>query len=203
MILALVCAAPAGASPIYEVALDTSSLAGSVDAFAIAFQLLDGDGFQNTSVTIADLAFGAGGSTSGVPVEIGGVSVSPAGVVTMEDAAFFTAFTQAFVPGDRLSFALGFVSAGPAGPTPDSFAMAILLNGVEYPTTHFASQFLVIDFDGAVDIETYEGLPVAGRPYDLSAPVVAPVAEPATLTLVGLGALGLVHVVRRRRQRRH
>jgi hypothetical protein len=65
-------------------------------------------------------------------------------------------------------------------------------------TSHPASILLAVDFDGTPRLETYGAAP--GTSYPVQEPQVETiVAEPGTLTLVGLGILAWRRASRRRR----
>jgi hypothetical protein len=174
------------------VSLDTSTLVGVPGIFEIDFQLNDGSGTGDGSntATIGDFDFGGGAAVGSPPFLAGGASGDLSTVVTITDSQFLNVFSQEFVPGAMLRFFLDLTTNVDAGPTPDQFSFAILLDGLEIATDGPASELLSIDLDSAVPaINTYAGI---DPDLPLAAPQAAVVPEPGTLLLLaaGLTALG-------------
>lgn len=168
---------------------DTSGLAGG--SYTLAFDLTDGDGTANTTVTIDTFGFG-GGSAAALPGSvIGGATGNANSAIVIADSTFFSSFEQDFVAGTSLSFNVTF--AGGAVGTPDGLAFYILQGGVPVATT---------DGGGLDRLLFSEILDLAGAPdvtSTQSALVASNVPEPLTLSLFGLG--GAIVAARRIRAR--
>lgn len=175
------------AAPIvsYLVTLDTTVLIGGT--YNLEFQLNDGDGVQNSKVTLHDFAFGGGSAVAGTTT-VGGVSGNAGSSVVMQDVNFFNEFIQGFNAGSALSFAITFESDA-SGSVPDEFSFAILNSSlVELQTTGSGNQLLSIDAsNGAFALATYSGVASPGDPT-LGTPTVTGVPEPGSLALVVLAA---------------
>lgn len=192
---------------ILTVELDTSPLSGSgFGPFAIAFDLINGDGVaSNTSVVVSDFDFGGGGLT-GSPDLFGDVSVSSDPLtITLGDSEFFNGFEQGFAPGNLLRFNLTITTSSDEG-TPDSFAF-FLLGGDGFPllTDGPADEILFLEMSGGgVSLSQSFATRDSSGNLLLDAPGVAVVPEPGTLTLaftcaVPLVAIGVHRAWRRRR----
>lgn len=107
----------------YHVSLDTMALRGSTNTFGLDFQLLDGDGLNNSSAVVHSFSF-SGGAPRGTPVYIGGGSGSLLSEVLLSDLEFYNEVFQGFIPGTLLTFDLTLDSTA-TGLTPDSFAFGI------------------------------------------------------------------------------
>src|SRR5215469_6858950 len=100
--LALLAAARASKADSFNVSLDTSSLTGTQ---TLAFELTDGDGVVDNSITLTNFSLG-GGSVAAPADYLGstGVSGDIASGVSMDDSSLSIAiFTQQFNPGSSLS----------------------------------------------------------------------------------------------------
>jgi len=198
----------------FTVTIDTTTLAayGTPPApFALEFQLIDGDGTVNNTVTLSNFDFGTSGGVSGSPTTTGGASGDLSGTVTLTDSSFFNEFIQGFTPSatDPLSFLLD-TTENVEPLTPDAFSLAIFdSSGTGIPTSFF-DVFLQINITNPLIIATYAsdttqsppGCPTCA-PVDISAPVVQPVVvpvpEPGTLLLLISGAASALLSQRRRR----
>ncbi len=191
----LLCSLTLHAAPVvsYRVTLDTTALVGGT--YSMEFQLNDGDGVQNSDVTLYDFAFGGGSAIAGATT-IGGVSGEAGSSVAMQDVDFFNEFIQGFNAGSTLSFAITFESDA-SGSVPDQFSFAILNSSLlELQTTGSGNQLLSIDAsNGAFVLATYSGIASPGEPT-LGTPTVTEVPEPGSLALVAL-AVFLLPVARR------
>ena len=117
---------PVGATPLYLVSLNTSTLGAGT--FYLDFQLNDGGGsLGDNTVALTDFAFG-GGSATGAPLITGNASGTVGTGVTLTDSAI-TDFTQAFLPGTGLSFLMSLPTRQVDLP-PDLFTLAILDSGL-------------------------------------------------------------------------
>src|SRR5262245_8804966 len=176
----------------FTVTIDTTGLAayGTPPApFALEFQLIDGDGTVNNTVTLSNFDFGAGGGSSGAPTTTGGASDDLSGTVILTDSSFFNEFIQGFIPSatDPLSFLLD-VTENVEPLTPDAFSLAIFdSSGTGIPTIFF-DVFLQIDITNPLTVATYAsdttqsppGCPTC-LPVNIGAPTVqatTPVPEP-------------------------
>lgn len=173
-------------------ALDTSGLNPAAGVYSLDFQLTSNDASGANSATIASLSI-AGGAllSSQAYAPQGGFSGSLASAVVLTTSAFFSSFTQDFTPGSMLSFVLDLTNVAPTGPIPDAFSFAILLNGIELATN---------DPSGANKLLTYD-LVGGGSPVGTANGLVAsaPVPEPSTYALFGLGLVVLLGARARRR----
>src|SRR5262245_13193309 len=97
----------ARADAIFNVSLNTSNLTVAPGSpFGLYFQLTDGGGTANNSVTLSDFDFGGGGLLGGTEFFAGGVTGDPGAGLTLTDSGFFSFFFQGFTPGNVLSFVL-------------------------------------------------------------------------------------------------
>lgn len=204
--------AQARADYLYRVQMDTSSLVGhAAGPFAIDFQLVDGDGVANNTVTLGNFLFGGGGPLGGGAWS-GGASGDLSGTVTLTDSAFFNAFVQSFTAGNTLAFDLTTTSHF-AGGVPDGFSFALLdSTGAELPTLDFSSAFVQIDLEGDPPfVQSFASDPgqapaAGGVPLSIPAPSVRLLSagsapEPGSLLLFGLAGLPLVGYLRAARSR--
>ena len=164
---------------------NTSTLAGGT--YTLAFDLTDGDGSANTTVTIDSFLFG-GGSAAALPnITVGGASGNANSAIGLTDAAFFSSIEQDFTPGTSLSFNV--TTVGGAIGTPDGLAFYILQGGLPVATTDSGGLNRLL-FSEILE-GTAPGAPnVVFTQSDLTAQAVP---EPMTLSLFGVGAaiLGL------------
>jgi hypothetical protein len=213
---ALLSAPAARADFHYNVQMNTSSLIGHVAGpFSLDFQLIDGDGVANNTVTLTNFVFG-GGSPSGAPTLSGGASGDLSSAVALTDTTFLNEFTQGFTPGNTLSFSLTTTNAFAGSGVPDAFSFAILdRTGAELPTASPSGAFLQSDFGGlgGPTVQTFASDPNTapaggGSALTIPAPTVQIVGanaapEPTPAALLGATALPLLGLLRRTaRQRR-
>jgi len=185
----------------YTVKMDTSPLLGCGECYWLDFQLI---GSNNNNVVLQNFNFGSGGAAdSTTDFYQGGATGDAGSSVTLNGNGYFlTEFSEAFTPGDSLSFNVDVssINTGGSGGIPDMFSFAILdVYGFELPTTSPDGAFFEITLDSATNptVATYASPPGT---QGLSAPTVSgPVSttpEPAViwqlggmcLLLAGLGA---------------
>ncbi len=207
----LLIAGTAQAVPLL-ITIDTSPLVGDPNGpFALNFQLNNGTEAGNNTATLTDFDFGAGGGLSGAPATTGGATGDLTTGVTITDTDFINSFTQAFDPGDSLSFQLSLTTNADTI-FPDQFSFAVfhtdsVLGLIEIPTLSFSNAFLTVDIDaGALTIETSGSDPTLPPFIALDAPTVEALAvpEPATLLLLAGAIAGgtLVRSARKMDRRR-
>jgi hypothetical protein len=120
-VLLVVGALAAGTAHAFPVAINTSAHSGK--AATLAFDLIDGDGIANTTVTIS--SFSTDG-TLGSASSVGGVSGSLPGVVTLSDSAFFNELLQAITLGSTVSWDLSIATSAANANPPDAFSFFLL-----------------------------------------------------------------------------
>jgi len=196
----------------YTVTLDTRSLASEPAPpapFSLEFQLNDGDGTVNNTITLSNFNFGTGGSATGSPTTTGGASGNLSSTVTLTDSSFFNEFIQGFTPSstDPLSFLFD-LTTNEEPITPDSFSLAIFdSSGIGIPTSFF-DVFLQADITSPLIINTYAsdaslsppGCPTCAAieiPSLLVTTDTSPVPEPSTIVLL-TSALSVMALRRRR-----
>lgn len=185
-------ASPVSAAPItFTVEVNTASLIGSSSApFSLDFQLTGGSPLGNTA-TIGNFSFG-GGSATGAANTFGTATGSLSSTVTLSTSpsSFLNEFFQTFLPGSLLKFDV-FLTSNVNAPTPDVFAFKILDNSLfEIPTTGLGDSLVIVNLDsptlGIRDVETFRGTGA----FSGVAATAAPVPEPATMVLLGIGLAG-------------
>jgi hypothetical protein len=185
-----------GASITFDLSLDASPLiGGATSPYYFEFQLNDGDGVANTSVTLNNFAFG-GGTAIGTPVVFGNALGDTATGITIDDGSFFNEFYQEFQPGNTLSFSVLFDSTLSDPVIPDRFTFAILNSSLfEIPTAGAGNELFGFDFRNPLHYELYAGVGGTNDPT-LDAPTISSVPEPTSLWLLASGALGLLRFKR-------
>jgi len=176
-----------GAATIqYYVDINTASLVGNASGpFSLDFQLNDGSGLgdANNTATINNLSFGTGGGT-GTANLAGGAAGDLSSTVTLTDSTAFNEFYQTFNAGSTLTFNVTLTLNSDTGPTPDSFAVAILDNNLyNLPTTGIGDSYLMVNLGPT---------PSATTGFSTSPAVtvsVAAVPEPGSLGWVSLGLM--------------
>ena len=180
----------------FEVTVDTDMWNGT--AAVLAFDLIDGNGVNDSSVAISALT----GGTLGAYTVTGGAAGTPPDI-TIADTPFFNEYLQEIKLGTKLSFA--FEAIGFADPSfPDGFSFFILdLNAASplFPTDApgGSGALLLYSFgaDPSSNLEVFRFVPQIGDPSDIV--TATPVPEPGVLTLAlaGLAALGCFPGLRR------
>lgn len=186
----------------FTVTLNTSGT-NLTGAQALVFELTDGDGVVDNSLTLSDFSLG-GGSTAAPADYLGttGVSGDVSGTIAMDDSGGLALFSQDVNLGSSLSFLLS-TSNNFAGTTPDGFVMALC-------ATDFSSCYSD-DADGSLLLLPLDGTTLSSASFtltgasaqDLPAPVVTagsgmtPVPEPSGLILMGCSMLTMGFLLRR------
>jgi hypothetical protein len=194
---------------IATVTVDTSKLTSNPGQgpFAVDFFLLDQSGDpssnNNNTAKISNFDLHGGSLTSGTISTGGSPSGDLGSTLTLQDSPE-DSFLQQFTPGSStpssLSFTLDLTTnvTGSETFSPDFFLFRVLSNG----ETRNASN-LDIDITGPNPRVDPSGFSL-GNGVLVPAPVVTPLVssapEPSTLTLFGLGSLGLLGYGRRRRK---
>jgi hypothetical protein len=113
----------ARADSIYDVSMDTASLAGY--GSTLAFDFIAGGGTQSNSVTISN--FSTDGTLVSGGVNSGFVSGSLPGTATLTNATFFNELQQGITLGSTISFQVDLTANAPTGGSlPDTFSLFLL-----------------------------------------------------------------------------
>jgi hypothetical protein len=176
------------ANTIYDVSLNTASLAGTAATLALDFTA---GGTAGNTVSISGYAtdgvLGPSGPNSG------SASGTLPGAVTLSDVSFFNEELQGLTMGSTISFQLSATTVGPAGSSlPDTFALFILdstatnsLLTTTDPTGADALFTLQIDGTPGGILDVYNSTP------SITA-AVTPVPLPSSIGLLGLGLIAAV-----------
>ncbi len=162
-------AAAAFAGPI--VVLNTLPL-DETKTYYLDFQLADGDGAANNTVSLSLVTFG------------GGTGTFPD--TTLTDAAFFDQALYDFTPGDEIRFNLAYTTNFDSGGfMPDTFTWAVLDETYNSIVDNGLLASLVILLDGSAP-QTF----AATEAYDFIRPVLlagTPIPEASTMSLAAMG----------------
>jgi hypothetical protein len=113
----------ARADSIYDVSINTASLAGT--GSTLTFDFISGGGAQSNSATISD--FATDGTLVSGGVNSGFVSGALPGTVTLTNGAFFNEYQQGISLGSTISFQVDLTANAPStGSLPDAFSLFLL-----------------------------------------------------------------------------
>ena len=185
--------------------IDTSALSGA--AAQLAFDLIDGDGAVDNTVSIS--GFLAQGATLGSPSTTGGVTGILPGPVMLSDTDFFNELLQPITFGSSLSFVLDLTTHFSGSGLPDALSFFILnsaATGSLVTTTEPSGSNALFQIDlvgpptGIEPIVFSATTPIgAPVPVVLTAPGAA-VPEPGSLVLMATGVVLIAWHARRARQ---
>jgi hypothetical protein len=125
--VSLVVPTPVRADLAFDVNLNTASFSSS-SSYAIGFDLIDGDGLLNTTITLSGFSF-SGGAPIGSPSLSGGAIGSLATTLVLSDTSFLNELYQGFSPGTSLSFHAVIDTTASPDSVPDSFAFYLYRDG--------------------------------------------------------------------------
>ena len=184
-------ASGACADATFDVSLDTSAISGADGQ--VVFELIDGDGVVDNSLSLS--SFDLGGGAIGAPADYlgsSGVSGDLSGTIAMDDSGGSAFFTQLVSFGTSLVFRLSTTNV--PGGTPDAFSMALYTPDFSacYSDDQIGCTLLQVDLVGGTLSPASFALNGASA-QDLPAPVVtlASAPEPASLLLLVAGLFGL------------
>lgn len=113
----------ARADSIYDVSINTTSLAGT--GSVLTFDFISGGSTQSNSATISD--FATNGTLASGGVNSGSVSGALPGTVTLTNGTFFNEYQQGITLGSTISFQVDLTANAPsAGSLPDAFSLFLL-----------------------------------------------------------------------------
>jgi PEP-CTERM motif len=204
--LALLAAPALKAQLTFHVDINTSALSSALNApFFLDFQLNQGSGSLNNSVTLSNFSFTSGGAT-GTASLFGNATGSLTSTVSLTDTTVspFNEFFQGFSTSTTSIHFDAVVSQHVPGVTPDGFLVAILDSEAGFPQIATSSpdgvSLVALGIGSAntlADVHTYSSI----SPRGVTA-LVSAVPEPSTYAAAG-GAmlLGLIALRRRKAAR--
>jgi hypothetical protein len=189
--------APAQADSIYDVSINTASLAGT--GSTLTFDFLAGGGTQSNTATISD--FSTDGTLVSGGVDSGSVIGSLPGTATLTNASFFNELQQGMTLGSTISFQVDLTANAPTGSSlPDTFSMFLLDPTASYSLINTndptgSDSLLTVQVDGTstgnVGVYSSSGLSGPSVPVSISA-AIAPAPVPEIDASAALGALTLL-----------
>lgn len=197
LLTAIAIATPARATSI--VTLDTTPLQAIGGTWYLDFQLADGDGSANNSVTLANLTLGGGAQQPPDALAGGGSGAFPS--YSLTDSDFFNQVLIAFTAGTHVQFELSYTNNFAGGFSADTFTWAVLDANFSPIVTdpNSLGAGLVILLDGTTNITL---VPADADLYASITPEIRALQEPNAAVpepMTGLLVLtGLAGVFRRR-----
>lgn len=193
----------ASQAAIYQVTVNTSSLAGT--AGNVDFQFNPGGG--STQPGLVTISSFSGGTVVGTASTFGGVAGNLPATVTIDNSGGLNDYFQAFTFGNSFSFALQF--SGPDVNAPNgtatsgsAFGLSLYNAGGDTPLlTNNADGFIAtanVNLDGTVTISTYPSSGAGSAPVATIVSTSTP--EPTTLTLFAAPLLAVGGLALRRRR---
>jgi len=170
------------AASIYSYSLDTTALSGT--SGSLVFDLIDGDGAIDNTVTVSALA-------------TNGTFSDPSGFILTDLLLLNTVFRDLTL-GTFLGFTLEFTeNFDPLGAFPDSLAVSLLnaarTTSLVTTTDPFGLNALLAVEPGVTAIESYAGTLTARQPPTMSVP-----DSGSSLALLAVAIVGLIAFFRRR-----
>jgi hypothetical protein len=187
----------------FNVTLNTSPLSGPLK---LVFQLNDGDGVNDNTVTLSAFNFDGGSAIGSGDCSLGGnlCSGDLSSSVSLTDVDFSVILDQSFNPGSSLSFTLTLSNNFAGGGTPDAFAMSLcsLDFSACFSDDQSSGALLAVNLNGGGPLSPADFILNGASAQNLDAPVVTSlgstaVPEPATLLLLCTGMAGAL--LRRKR----
>lgn len=198
-ILAVTLAHGASADTLYQVTINTTSLAGT--AGTLAFDFTDG-GPPSNQVTISDLE---SDGMLGNSATTGSVSGSAPTSFTLRDTVFFSELVQGLTLGKQLSFQLDATTNAPSPGSLSDTLSFFLLDGTGVSNSASAASLITttdptqanslftlqIDGTNGADVSIFSASPTVSVTFGPVTNPVTGVPEPAPLPLLALG-LGML-----------
>jgi hypothetical protein len=154
---------------LYHVTIDLSQLADHpAGPFSLEFTLVDGAGIGNSdsSITVSNFNFGAGGVPGGEPDTSGGVGGDLSSQVLMFDFEPDNGFTEAFTPAGTVTFDLVASLSLETNGVSDVFSFAIVdADGERIPSLDAEAE------DALIRLTTGDGVSISVETYTTDATV--------------------------------
>lgn len=196
VLAAALIAATEGRAATYEIVIDSPAQTGI--ASMLAFDLTNGDGASNNTITLESISHdGTFGATS----VLGGASGALPDSASIVDTAFLNELLQSFTLGQQLRFRADVSAFRGPGSVPDQLSFFVLdaqggvLFGTSDPTG--AGALFTLDFDGSPNGFLRVFTSTDGAPAPTWSVTLVP--EPASVALLGAGLALLAAPARRAR----